>query len=577
MRQHCLLNHCVLAAVVCGTASVKAQILPCRQPRPGSVVTEPQRMRSSNGLLDLSLTYRNARDTNGQEAYCYQSPNGSRSPTLSVKPGDQLVLHLKNSLKHVSSVTNPAMDSMNMVMQSPCADAQITTTSTNLHFHGMDVPPTCGQDDTIHTAISSKPSPFTYRLRIQPDQPPGLYWYHPHLHGSTNAQVSGGASGAILVEGIENANKQLAGMHERIFVIRDQYLIHPDATQTKPGITPPVFHDAEGDIVNTGTHGGKPSRELSINFVPVAWPDYQPAKILSMPNDRQLWRILNASALTFLDLQIISGGKPQSIGVVSLDGVPIDENGLTPDRIFWTDHIFLSPASRAEFIVRGMPMGTQAQFITRGVDTGPAGENDPARPLADIVITDRAPELPALPASLQATHHSEEIWIGNVRPARTRKLYFSERSSDPSRPDSPTVFILTVDGKRPTPFDPHQTEPDIIAQQGDVEDWVIENRSTEAHAFHIHQVHFMLTQWNGVDVDEPFLHDTINVPYWRGPGTPYPSVTLRVDFRDPKTVGTFMYHCHLLEHEDGGMMGILRVLPRTEGRINVGSSIDPTR
>jgi type I restriction enzyme R subunit len=61
--------------------------------------------------------------------------------------------------------------------------------------------------------------------------------------------------------------------------------------------------------------------------------------------------------------------------------------------------------------------------------------------------------------------------------------------------------------------------------------------------------------------DEPFLRDTINVPYWREKMTAFPSVKLRMDFRDPNIVGTFPYHCHLLEHQDGGMMGIIRVEP----------------
>ena len=56
-------------------------------------------------------------------------------------------------------------------------------------------------------------------------------------------------------------------------------------------------------------------------------------------------------------------------------------------------------------------------------------------------------------------------------------------------------------------------------------------------------------------VNEPFLRDTVNVPYFNGRMLQYPSVTVRMDFRDPNTVGTFVYHCHLLEHEDGGMMG----------------------
>ena len=98
-------------------------------------------------------------------------------------------------------------------------------------------------------------------------------------------------------------------------------------------------------------------------------------------------------------------------------------------------------------------------------------------------------------------------------------------------------------------------------KQGDVEDWIIENRSTELHAFHIHQVHFMLLDYFGAPVNEPFLRDTINVPFYDGKTLQYPSVKIRLDFRDPNAVGTFVYHCHLLEHEDGGMMGLIRVEP----------------
>ena len=65
----------------------------------------------------------------------------------------------------------------------------------------------------------------------------------------------------------------------------------------------------------------------------------------------------------------------------------------------------------------------------------------------------------------------------------------------------------------------------------------------------------------GVPVNESFLRDTVNVPYYNGRMLQYPSVRLRMDFRDPNVVGTFVYHCHLLEHEDGGMMGRIRVEP----------------
>jgi FtsP/CotA-like multicopper oxidase with cupredoxin domain len=548
-------------------ALTSAQETPCTRPAPGSVVTQPEELRSHDRVLKLDLTYRNFKTADGQEEYCYQSNDGSQAPTLRLQPGDLLILRLKNELTTPLRTDSRASDHLaGMPISEPCASAQMTPLSTNLHFHGLTVPALCHEDDVLKTAVQPGDAPFAYRFRIPPDEPPGLYWYHPHAHGFTNPQVLGGASGAIVVDGIERANQELAGLHEQLFVIRDQELLHPEAQPAKNGLTPPVFRDAEGDILNTGTGGGKPAKDLSINFVPVPYPIYPPATIMVRPAERQLWRILNASAITYIDLQILVGNAPQSIGVVSLDGVAINENGMMRDRVLWTDHVFLPPAARVEFIFKGLSTGAVARLITRSVDTGPAGENDPARPLAKIVDSDNAPvPVSQLAVSPRPLPRSTSVWLGNVKPVRTRKLYFSERPENPNVPGSPTIFMITVDGKRPEPYNPHTMEPDITAHQGDVEDWVIENRSTEAHTFHIHQIHFMLTQWDGAPVDEPFLRDTINVPYWKGQGTPYPSVTLRMDFRDPNAVGTFVYHCHLLEHEDGGMMGTIRVLPIAGG------------
>jgi FtsP/CotA-like multicopper oxidase with cupredoxin domain len=151
--------------------------------------------------------------------------------------------------------------------------------------------------------------------------------------------------------------------------------------------------------------------------------------------------------------------------------------------------------------------------------------------------------------------------LGGVAPVRTRRLYFSEKPLDPDKPTGPTEFYITLDGQKPVAFDPKSGVPQIVARQGTVEDWIVENRSNELHAFHIHQLHFMLLDYLGRHVNEPFLRDTVNVPYYNGRALAYPSVRLRMDFRDPNTTGTFVYHCHLLEHEDGGMMGLIRVEP----------------
>jgi FtsP/CotA-like multicopper oxidase with cupredoxin domain len=162
--------------------------------------------------------------------------------------------------------------------------------------------------------------------------------------------------------------------------------------------------------------------------------------------------------------------------------------------------------------------------------------------------------------------HSARPWLGDVRPVRTRRLYFSENPQNPNDPNSPTTFFITVEGQTPRAFDPRSGIPNIVTHQGDVEDWIIENRTNEVHAFHIHQSHFVLMEWFGIPVNEPYLRDTINVPFWDGQSKQYPSVRLRMDFRDPNSVGTFPYHCHLLEHEDGGMMGLVRVEPAAKGR-----------
>jgi FtsP/CotA-like multicopper oxidase with cupredoxin domain len=223
--------------------------------------------------------------------------------------------------------------------------------------------------------------------------------------------------------------------------------------------------------------------------------------------------------------------------------------------------MLIPPGGRISFVFRTPPAGTPATLITAAVDTGPSGENDPARPLATILARADAPDSPStLPAASSPVAAARLQWLGDVAPVRRRKLYFSEKPSDPLNPNSPTAFFITEEGQEPKVYDPH-SPPDVVVHQGDVEDWTIENRSNELHAFHIHQIHFLLVGWNGAPVNDTLLRDTINIPYWDGKSSAYPSITLRMDFRDPNSVGTFVYHCHLLEHEDAGMMGSIRVEP----------------
>jgi FtsP/CotA-like multicopper oxidase with cupredoxin domain len=315
-------------------------------------------------------------------------------------------------------------------------------------------------------------------------------------------------------------------------------------------------------VLNTHTGYGRPAKDLSVNFVPVPYPDYPPARVQMRPGERQLWRVLNASALTYLHLALLYKGGAQPLGVVAIDGVPVNVSGPTARRVVYSDHVGVPPGGRVEFLISAPPAGEAALLLTRSVDTGATGDNDPNRALLSVSAERNAPEPAAvLPAHAEPLPAPARPWLGSVAPARVRKLYFSEVQADPSDPASPVTYFITEQGKEPKLFDPNAAEPDITVHQGDVEDWIIENRSTELHAFHIHQLHFLLLEWFGLKVDEPFLRDTVNVPFYDGKAGSFPSVRVRLDFRDPDTVGTFPYHCHLLEHEDGGMMGTIRVEP----------------
>jgi FtsP/CotA-like multicopper oxidase with cupredoxin domain len=501
----------------------------------------------------------------GHVRFCYIDNDGNQAPTLRVQPGDTVVIDLKNEITlppvHSSSgSTSIAVHSGGSKSES-CNGGAMNLASTNLHFHGLSVPPVCHQDETLNTAIQPGGPAFEYRIQIPKNQPPGLYWYHPHIHGFTEAQLLGGASGALIVEGIEQAVPRVAGLPERVFVIRDERMPEP----------------SESDKNDPN----RPTKQLSINYISVPYPKYPPAVIKMKPSERQLWRVLNASADTYLDLMLVYGGKRQSLGLVALDGVPLHYGGpgakdYAPQR----SDIFLAPGSRAEFVVTGPPTGVEGLLVTNGVfrgagdDTGPVVKKDlnqpalrqglddvdPRRPLASVVPSDDAPT--PLPIQWASSHPvaSSAPLLSSLRPNRKRKFYFSEKLAHPDDPTSQTLFFITEEGHTPAVFDPHNPEPNITVHEGEAEDWTVENRSQESHVFHVHQIHFLIVGSQGIGWQEPTLRDTVNLPAWVGFGR-YPTVTLRMDFRDPQIVGTFPFHCHIAQHSDGGMMGTVRVEP----------------
>lgn len=513
----------------------------------GSVIPAPVDLFSQNGVLRVSLTYQTDTDADGNTLFCFVTPDGAQSPTLHITPGERLVMTITNAVPEDPNFSmNVTMKAHAQVRPSPtrpgavpCTTGTMTPSSVNVHFHGTNTPATCHQDEVIRTIVNSGET-FEYDLQIPADEPPGLYWYHPHVHGISEPAVLGGASGAIVVEGLQNINPVTAGLAQQILVVRDNVV---------PGFDLP--DDA-------------PAKDLSLNYVPVPFPKFPPARIAMKPSERQLWRVLNASADTILDLQLTYDGQVQPMQIVAMDGVPTgSQDGTAPGTTLYQTHLLLPPAGRGEFIVVGPATAVKSAILsTLNVDTGPAGDYDPARPIATVQVSTGAtqPAPAVLPAVSNSPPSPRFERLGAVQPVVRRKLYFSELSLDPGDPDASVIFFITVEGQTPRAFSADDP-PAIVATVGDVEDWTIENRTEENHEFHMHQIHFLQTQANGVAVTGGQYLDTINVPYWSGSG-PYPSVTLRMDFRGV-TPGFFVYHCHILAHEDSGMMATIQVIQRS--------------
>ena len=433
----------LLAIVLCGF-SIPELVAQC-PPRPasGTVVNNPFAISSQNGVLSAAFTMAHSVDNNGYTHYCYKYTANNQvieSPTLRVNPGDQFKLDILDRIKDSDATT---MD-MAASDEKVCGDSgALTVDSTNVHFHGMEVPPTCHQDDVINTVIQPGSAGFKYNMQIPSVQPPGLYWYHPHIHGFTEFQVNGGAAGALIVEGMEKVRPEVAGLTERVFVIRQQFLV--------PWVPGPY--------------------QLTINYQVAPMLGGNNPVIQMKPGEKQFWRVANATLQDFLPLQVQVNGKAEPLQLIAFDGFPLSQPR-------YQDTILIPPAGRAEFIVQAPSKGQSAIFYTNAYSTGPTGNPDLQQTLADIQLNDNAagPTMPKAPASAETLSSSN---LADVPPTAQRKLYFSEEFGGTN---GPIQFYITVDGQKQKVFEPNE-KPVITTKLGAVEDWTIENRALETHAF----------------------------------------------------------------------------------------------
>jgi FtsP/CotA-like multicopper oxidase with cupredoxin domain len=512
----------------------------CPRLSAGTTIADPPRLHSANGTLAVSFSFQTRTDEHGRALYCFMTPDGLQNPSLHVMPGDTLVI----------TVTNNTPQGVGQMGIDPphCGSPTMSSASVNIHYHGTNVPPTCGGDDVLKTLINSGET-FQYRFNIPIDEPPGLYWYHPHVHGTADLLVTGGATGALIVGGIEQLEPQVAGMPSRIFLVRDQRPLTGD-------------NEASGNCWTVNPAHAIPDRDISVNYVPndssfdggrIAFAH---GSITASPGKREFWRVANMAADTILDVQLNYDGAAQPLEIVAIDGVPVNsQDGTGKGRPLSVPRFRLPTASRVEFIVTTPAANvSSAELITNAVDTGD-GDCDPRRTL--FTITSNSGPAPALYREARQSPGSGRRFGGLAAAAVTARhtIFFAEGQH---------TFFVTVDGQPNRAFEPGMP-PAIVTQVGAVEEWTVQNRTPESHEFHIHQIHFLVESQDNFGrfptapgIAGQYL-DTIDLPGWDGKSA-YPSVRLRMDFRG-NIAGRFVFHCHILSHEDKGMMNVIEVRP----------------
>ena len=280
--------------------------------------------------------------------------------------------------------------------------------------------------------------------------------------------------------------------------------------------------------------------------------------------ETQYWRLANTDAQTSLDLTLSVNGKPQPLLVTARDGVPlVFKDGKPTYQPVAFDHVFIPPAGRVEFYLKGTVPGANMVVRTGQINTGCVGDTDLARNLFNVVVGKKHVEQHVVvpPSTDPVRVRFSDLWA--QKPVRKRTFVFTEYiRTDQAEPD----FYLTEVSNPKVIEHPYRMigPPDTVVKDGTVEEWTFYNYTNEIHGFHIHQIHFMPIA--GVTPQEGLgqLLDTVYIPHggYDAKGKFHPRVVkVLMDFRAKDIVGTFVYHCHFLEHEDNGMMARIQVLP----------------
>ncbi len=438
----------------------------------GAMSLPAQTLRvETRGRVELTLEARQDWiEVGGRYGHLYGFNGQIPGPIIEAYPGDEVRIALLNRLQE----------------------------STNLHFHGLHIPST-GNADNMMLRVPPQET-LNYSFTLPSDHPAGIFWYHPHVHGSAARQVSRGFAGVFIVRGEIDLLPEIQRAPETVLVLQD-FDLDAQGEPLEPGMMETI-NGREGRLI---TVSGRVSPSIKIQ--------------------RGGWirlRILNASSSRFYRMRI----EEHPFYVIGTDGGFVTQPYLQ-------NEILLAPGERIDVMVKGDRPPGEYHLHNLPYNRGSMGMMGMRLGLQPAAIS---------LATLQYEGQAEFSWnlpskLADIDPlpqASIRRQF---------QLGSGMGMSFTINGRT---F--NEDRVDTRSVLGAVEDWEFLNPTGMDHPMHIHTNPFQLLRSDGSAI--PAWKDTVLVPARS-------RVTVRTQFRDFD--GVSMYHCHILDHEDLGMMGALEI------------------
>lgn len=527
---------------------------------------EPQVLESADGMLTFNLKAQYASQALriGEPQLKFpgdfkKMPTALRSfngqyvaPTLVLKLGDTLRIKLDNNL--------PA----NVAGQSRVGYLNHQN-STNLHFHGLHVDPREFRPgvfgdyvvDTAEAGVLPGES-RQHEITIPRNHSNGIYWYHPHLHGSSNVQVSSGMFGAIIIRTEGDKFAISSEIRERV--------IHVHKVTLGPDGKTESFYDSLNASASAFLLNGA----------------YQPT-IVMRPGEVQNWHFINTASFYPFNPVL----DEHTMLLYAKDGNVLDQRfkpiNLATSSDYATDGVVnnqqwpgnvLYPGNRNSVIVKASD--TPGTYYLRSVKAISSDKDE----IVARVVVEGEKTATALPLASDLPLYADHLPITDVELAshggKQRNLVLAILSAGDERlaspiPEGEDWFLPTGDGvdgmantvfasgsasasAKLSPFQSLLTATQTVALNA-VEEWTIQNVNGYPHPFHIHVNDSYVVKVNGEPIT-PYWADTIPVPPRKNGVNG--SITFRMRFTDFH--GKYVWHCHALDHEDLGMMQLVEVV-----------------